>query len=447
MKIVIAGAGAVGSHLARLFSRERHEITVIDNNSERLEALGDSYDLLTKLASPVSLNALRSISIDNAALFIAVMPEEADNLAACIFAHQMGARKTVARVNSHEYIEKKNQELFKGIGIDSLILPEMIAAQEIAASLKYSWVRQRWEVEQSELVMMGVKVRQDSNILGIALKDLCGPEAPYLIVAIKRGDETILPHGSDSVRPYDLVFFMTTKKYVEYIRELAGKKDYPDVKRITIVGGGMTTQFTTHFLPADLNIKIIEKDRNRCNELCAALDGKNVMVINGDGRDLGLFHDESIENSDAFIALTPSADTNILGCLAAKRMGIRKTVAMLDNMGFLSMAESLDIGTLINKQSIAASYIYQMMLKADVTTVKNLMVVGADVAEFRVKKGSKVTKKPVRDLRLPEGSNLGGFVRKGESYLVNGNTLFEEGDRVIAFCVGNDLSKLALMFG
>lgn len=446
MRIIIAGAGAVGTHLAKLFSREHHDITVIDADPAKLAGISDSFDLLKRELSPVSIAGLRSIGINNTDLFIGVTPDETDNMTACMLASKMGARKTVARVNSAEYVSPKNQELFRSVGIDAVILPEMIAAQEIAGSVSRSWIRQWWEVEKSDLIMMGIKVRNGSHILNIPLKELCGSDSPYHVVAIKRAGETLIPHGNDSIHAYDLVYFMTTRKYISYIRELVNKEDYPDVKNVTIMGGGMTSLFTTQLLPDYMNVKIIEKNPQRCQELFEQIDDKRVMIINGDGRDMALLHDENVQNSEAFVSLTPNSETNILSCLAAKRMQIRKTVAMLDNLSFVGMAESLDIGTLINKQSIAAAYIYQMMLKADVANVKSLMVANADVAEFHVKEGAKITKKKIRDLRIPEGTNLGGLVRGSQSMLINGNTQIQAGDRVVAFCVGNDLNKLSGLF-
>lgn len=446
MKIVIAGAGAVGTHLAKLLSREKHDIIVIDSNPDKLVDLSNSFDLLTKAVSPLSIEGLRSINVEKADLFIGVTPHETDNIIACMLARKMGARKTVARADSYEYIEKKNQELFKSIGIDSLILPEMIAAQEIASSVSRSWIRQWWEVENSDLVMMGIKVRENSHILNVPLKNLCGPESPYHIVAVKRADETIIPHGNDIIRSYDLVFFMTTRKYIPYIREIVGKENYPDVKNVAIMGGGMTSLFTAKLLPDYMHVKIIEKDEQRCRELFELIENKNVMIIHGDGRDMSLLQEENIPNDEAFIALTPNSETNILSCLAAKRMHIPKTVAMLDNLSYVSMAESLDIGTLINKQNIAAGYIYQMMLKADVTNVKTLMVANADVAEFNIKERSKITSKAIKDLNLPKGATLGGFVRNGVGSLINGNTRLQAGDHVVTFCIGNDLSRLSTLF-
>ena len=447
MKIIIAGAGAVGSHLAKLLSNERHDITVLDDRPDKLEPLANNCDLLTKNVSPVSIEGLKSAGAENADLFIGVTPDETSNMTACMLAHKMGARKTVARVSTYEYIQKKNQELFTGVGIDSLILPEMIAAREIASSVKRSWIRHWWEVEDSDLVMMGIKVRDNSHVLNIPLKDLSGPDSPYHIVAVKRAEETIIPHGNDILHAYDLVFFMTTRKFIPYIREIAGKEEYPDVKNVTIMGGGMTSLFTAKLLPDYMNVKIIEKDAERCKQLFEELEGNNkIMIIHGDGRDVSILQDENISDSEAFVALTPNSETNILSCLAAKRMHIRKTVAMLDNMSFVGMAESLDIGTLINKQNIAAGYIYQMMLKADVANVKSLMVANADVAEFNVKEGARITRKPIRELHLPQGATLGGLVRKQQGMLVNGNTQLLPGDRVVAFCMGNDLLKLSQFF-
>ena len=446
MRIIIAGAGRVGTHLAKLLARERHDITVIDESTEKLSGLGDHYDLLPKIGSPISITDLRNVDIEHADLFVGVTPNGSVNLMSCMLAKKMGARKTVARVDTYEYIKENDQELFQSIGIDSLIMPEMIAAEEISSSVPRSWIRQYWDIEGSDLILLGIKVRGNSTILNQPLRILCGADAPYHIVAVKRGEETLIPHGNDIVQAYDLVYFMTTRKYLGLIRQLTGKEDYPEVRHVTIMGGGLTSQFTARMLPESINVKIIEKDEKRCMELADKLPEKRFRIIHGDGRDVALLRDENVQDSQAFVALTPNSETNILSCLTAKRMKVRKTVAMLDNVSFVSMAQSLDIGTLINKQSIAAAYIYRMLLKADVTNVKSLMVANADVAEFQVQEKSKITKHLVRDLKLPEGTNLGGLVRNGQSMLINGNTQIEPGDRVVAFCIGIDLYKLSSFF-
>lgn len=446
MKIIIGGAGAVGTHLAKLFSRERHDIVILDENPEKFENLVANYDLMGRAISPTSIDGLRSVEVDRADLVIGVTPNETANLTCCMLANKMGAKKTVARVNTLEYLQPENKEFFKSVGIDSLILPEMIAAQEIAGSVQRSWIRQLWEVENGALVLMGIKVRENCQILNIPLKDLGKNNVPYHIVAVKRKEETLIPHGDDCILPFDLVYFMTTRKYIPYIREIAGKNNYPDVKNVIIMGGGRTAVYATRLMPNYMHIKIIEKDRQRCNQLNELIDKKNVMVLHGDGRDMSLLSEENIAQAEAFVGLTSSTEANILGCLTAKRMNVRKTIAMLENLSFVDMAESLDLGTLINKQAIAASYIYQMMLKADVTNVKSLMVANADVAEFNVKEGAKITKKLVKDLHLPIGCTLGGLVRKNQGYLISGMTQIQEGDHVVAFCLESDLNRLSSYF-
>lgn len=446
MKIIIGGAGAVGTHLAKLFAREHHNITLIDEDAEKIESLLERYDILGQAASPTSIEALRNANASSADLVIGVTPNEASNLTCCMLASKMGAKKTVARVDTYEYILQSNKDFFKTAGIDSLILPEMIAAQEIVFNVQRSWIRQWWEPGGSDIVLMGVKVRLDSTILNIPLRDLCGPSEPYHIVAIKRKSETIIPHGNDIVMDQDIVYFMTTKQHVDYIRKITGKESYPEMRNIFIMGGGRTAVYAARLLPSSLNIKIIEKDRQRCEQLNSLINQKNVMIINGDGRDMALLEEENFANSQAFIALTRNSEMNIMACLAAQRMKIRKTVAMLSDMSFLDMAESLDLGTLINKQAIAAGYIYQMMLKADVTNVKSLMVANADVVEFNVVANSEITRKAVKDLRLPSGCTLGGLIRNGQGALINGNTQIEEGDHVVAICLESDLPKLSHLF-
>lgn len=169
-------------------------------------------------------------------------------------------------------------------------------------------------------------------------------------------------------------------------------------------------------------------------------------MINGDGRDIALLTEEGIRNTQAFVALTGNAETNILACLTAKRLGVRKTVAMVENIDYISMAESLDIGTIINKKAIAASHIYQMMLDANVCNVRFLMAANADVAEFIPKEGSRITQKEVKDLGLPKGMTIGGLVRDGKGMLVSGNTRINAGDSVVVFCHDMNMKKIEKLF-
>ena len=445
MKIVIVGAGAVGTHLSKLLSREHQDCVLIDADEERLNALGE-FDVMTYCASPTSIKALKEAGTPHADLFVGVTPEESTNINACILAHALGAKKTVARIDNYEYLSPSLQPFFKNLGLDSLIYPEVLAATDINNGLKMSWVRQRWDVHDGALILLGIKLREAAEILNLPLKDLCGPDDPYHIVAIKRGGETIIPSGMDELRVNDLAYFMTTKDYIPYIRKIVGKEHYTDVKNVIIMGGGKTAVRAALTAPDYMNVKIIEKDAARCEKLNELLENNDTMVIHGDGRDLGLLEEEGIKNTQAFVALTGNAETNILACLTAKKLGVRKTIAMVENLDYVSMAESLDIGTIINKKTIAASRIFQMMLEADVDNLRSLMLVDAEVAEFTASEGSRVTKKPVKELGMPFGVTIGGLVRNGQGMLVNGNSQIEAGDSVMVFCHEQKLNNVEKFF-
>ena len=429
MRIIIAGAGNVGVHLAKLLSKEKQDIILLDEDADKLSTLNNSLDIMTVVGSPTSFKTLNDIGIDNADLFIAVTPDESRNTTACMLAMHLGARKTVARIDNYEYLRPGHKEFFNKMGIGSLIYPEHLAATEIVSSIRMSWVRQWWEINGGSLILIGAKMREKAEILNIPLHKLGAPDLPYHVVAIKRGNETIIPGGNDEIHLHDIVYFTTTRRYVPYIR----------------MGGSRIAVRTAMYVPDYMQVKIIESDPDRCNYLTSVLPEK-VMVINGDGRDLDLLADEGLKNVDAFVALTDNSETNILACLAAKRMGVEKTVADVENTDYIGMAESLDIGTVINKKVIAASHIYQMMLDADVNNVKCLTFADADVAEFTVKEGSRITSGKVKDLGLPRCATIGGLVRGGEGHIVNGNTQIQAGDHVMMFCLSMTIKKIEKFF-
>lgn len=446
MKIIIIGAYAIGTHLARLLSRNNDDITIIDDDGERLAQIGSDFDLMTMEASPASINTLTDAGAAAADLFISVTPSQSLNINTCIIAHALGARKTVAKINDAEFAAEDKKAFFRRLGIDELIYPEILAARDIISGLKMSWVRQRWDVHDGALVMLGIKLREGCEILDKPLREISGPNDPYHVVAIKRGADTIIPGGNDTLELYDLAYFMTTRQYIPYVRKIVGKEHYVDVKNVMVMGGGTTAVRAVQTMPEYMDVKVIEMNPERCEYLNDILDNDKTLIINGDGRDIPLLTEEGIKNTQAFVALTGNAETNILACLTAKRLGVRKTVAMVENLDYASMAESLDIGTIINKKAIAASRIYQMMLDADVMNVTFLMSANADVAELIPKEGSKVTKKPVKDLGLPQGMTIGGLVRDNVGMLVSGNTQIQAGDSVVVFCHGQNMKKIERLF-
>ena len=445
MKIIIGGAGAVGTHLAELLSSEKQDIILMDEDKDKLSAMDSNFDLMTVCASPTSIMALKNAGVSDADLFIAVTPEESRNMTACMIATSLGAKKTVARIDNYEYLLPKHKEFFAKLGVHSLIYPEMLAARDIVDAIKMSWIRQWWEFNGGALILVGTKMKETAQVLNVPLFELGSRNIPFHIVAIKRGNETIIPRGDDMIKLNDIVYFTTTRKYILYIQKISGKEHYPEVRNVMIMGGSRIAVRASQYIPDSMQVKIIESDLDRCHRLTDLVDDK-VMIINGDGRDLDLLMEEGLKDTEAFVALTGNSETNILACLAAKRLGVTKTVAEVENIDYISMAESLDIGTVINKKMIAASHIYQMMLDADVTNVKCLTFGDADVAEFKVKEGSRITQKPIKDMGLPKGITIGGLIRNGEGILVTGNTMIQPGDHVVVFCLGMMIKKAEKYF-
>ena len=402
---------------------------------------------------------MRDAEVNRADLFIAVTPNESENLTCAMLAKQLGARKTVARVDNYEYVKPDNAELFKKMGIESLIYPELLAAEDIKASSRYSWVRQMWEFNNGELLLLSVKMHdahpiyekeisnKDNQLVGHTLKEIGMAHGHnFHVVAISRDGETISPHGDERILPRDLVFFMTTRDNLAEIRHLTGKDDYPSVKNSLIIGGGkLSVRASWKLASIHDSVKIIEPDNKRTEALQSLVSPKT-LILEGEGYDVDLLNDEGYGSMEALIALTDNDQQNILACVAARRRGIRKTIAQVENLDYFDMANDLDIGTIINKKMIAASHIYRMLLKGDVDNVKMLAIGNADVAEFVVKPGSQMTKKRVMELRLPRGVNIGGMSRDGHSMLVSGPTQLQAGDKVVVFCIDGTLRKLDKFF-
>ena len=320
----------------------------------------------------------------------------------------------------------------------------MLAAKDIVDAIKMSWIRQWWEFCGGALVLIGTKMRETAEILNVPLHELGGRNIPFHIVAIKRGNETIIPRGDDVIKLHDIVYFTTTKKYIPYIRKITGKENYPDVRNVMIMGGSRIAVRTTQYVPDYMQVKIIENDINRCNRLTEVVDDK-VMIINGDGRDMDLLMEEGLKNTEAFVALTDNSEQTF-GLSCRQTYGSNQNCGRSRKYRLYQHGRKLDIGTVINKKMIAASHIYQMMLDADVSNVKCLTFANADVAEFTVKNGSRITKCAVKDAGLPKGATIGGLIRNGEGILVTGNTVIQPNDHVVVFCLGMMIKKIEKFF-
>lgn len=439
MKIIIAGAGEVGAYLAKLLSQENQDIVFMDPDEEKLN-MPYGLEIMTAVGNPTSINDLKMAGVKQADIFIAVTPEESVNMTASMLASNLGARITIARISNIEYLLPKNVEFFSKLGIDSLICPEILAADEIVNALKTPWSCQWSALSGGKLILVGVKIRENASVINKYLYEISQDKKFYHIVAIKRGNNTIIPHGSDQIFSGDIVYFTTTPKHISDIKTLAGK-DRIEIDRIVVMGGSRIAMNVCENLPDNIQIKLIEKDREKSYSLAEKVRS-NVLVINGDGRNTDLLIRENIKDCDAFIALTSNSEANILSCVTAKNLGVPKTIAEVENVDYIQMAEKLDIDTVINKKLIAASHIYRFLLDADVSTVKSMTFANAEVAELTARHKSKITTKPVKDLNLPKDLTLGGKIRDGVAEIIDGDTQIKAGDHVVVFCLDSAMRKI-----
>ncbi len=444
MKIVIAGAGEVGTHLAKMLSNENQDIILLDNDQSRLDVIDSNYNLMTWNGSTSSFGSLRDVGISKTDIYIAVTPYETRNLTSCAIAKRLGAKKTVARIDNSEFLDPRNRPVLKDMGADFLIYPEYLAAQEIVTALNHNWARFWGELHNGELLLIGVKLRGENRLVDLQLKDLPVQAHDFHVAAIKRNNETIIPNGNDRLLENDIVYFITTPPYVEEVRELCGKKKKV-IKKALIMGGSRIAARFALTAGDRFHLKIIDIDRRRCEELATLLP--DCEIVHGDGRDIEVLRENAIYQFDAFLSLTDSSETNILACLTAKEFGVPKTIADIENLQFVSQAENLNIGTILNKKLLASSHIFQIMLDADESNAKCMALADAEVAEMVAREGSKITRKPVKDLHLPYGMTLAAVARDNQCSMVGGNTHIQAGDYVVVFCLSGTINKIEKWFG
>lgn len=444
MRIIIAGAGEVGIHLAKLLSRENMNITLLDGDQERLGTLETNYDIMERLGNTTSIHDLKESGVKDVDLFIAVTPEETTNLTACILANKLGAKKTLARIDNYEYLLPENKRLFEDLGLTHLIYPEVLAANEICESLKTNWLRYHLSLCEGALELCVVKVYENASVVGQKFASGYFGHGRYRVVAIKRNNQTLIPTGTDAIEPGDLVYVMCIKEEMDFMREQFGKTER-EIKNVFFIGGSRIAQKAVQQLPRDISVKILEPDKETCYKLSEKLE--NALILNGDGSDMEMLREEGIQDADAVVAVAEKSEANIFACLTAKRFGVRKTIAEVENIDYIPMAEGLDIGTVLNKKTITSSYIYQLLLDAaSVLNVRNLTNADAQIVEFMAMPGSRITRGKIRDMRFPKNVNIGGIVRAGEGILVNGDTEVIEGDKVVVFCKSDVIRQLDKFF-
>jgi len=447
MKIIIAGAGDVGFHLAKLLSYESQDTYIVDPDGDKLNYINNHLDVFTKKGDATSIKLLKEIGISSADLLLAVTESQNTNFTISVIGKALGVKTTIARINSPEFLKNEHID-FKNFGVDYMISPEELAAEEIKLLLSQSSFNETVAFENGLWNVMGTCLGYKSPLIDLTVKEAREKflNVDFITIAIKRDgvSQTIIPRGDTVYHQKDQVYFSIPNYAIDDIYPIVGEKNI-NIKNVMILGGSGIGEKTARALCKDnFQVKLIEQKREKA--LLLAEDLKDTLVISGDGRDIELLEEENIREMDAFVAVTGDSETNIMSCLVAKSKGVRKTIALVENMDYMNISQTIGIDTLINKKLIAASSIFRHIRKGEILALANLHNIDAEVFEFEVRPNAKVTKDKIKNLRFPREAVFGGIIRDGKAMLSSGNFQIESGDKAIVFCLPEAISKVEDLF-
>ncbi len=446
MKIIIAGAGEVGTFLVEMLTKEqKHDIIIIDSDKEVLTEVSAHYDALTYHGSVTSISLLKELEIDKADLFIAVTSMQETNIIASMLAKKLGSRQAVARIDNDEYIEPEHQTLLRELGVDSMIFPEILATEEIVHYLKHPAILKAVNLVSKHLSIFTIKLEPKNKIIGYNLAELDKkfPDIEARIVAIQRAGKTLIPRGSTVLEEGDIVYIITDEKGANKIYRIIGIEDY-EIKNVMILGGSRIGVKLAKRLQKCCYVKLFEKDKEK--SLALADELSDTLVIHSEARSEDFLLEEGIEKTDAFIAVTGNSEINMLTCMLAKKLGVKKAVAEVENTDYLELAKKMDIDLIVNKKIIAANYIYGYTINAEVLSIRYFAETDAKVLEFVVHHNAKIVGKPLKDVDFPKQAIIGGVERNGHAFIAVGDTVIQEGDKVVVFSMPEVIEKVAKFF-
>lgn len=445
MRVIIAGMGDVGYQLAKQLSNENNDIVAIDLDHDRLHYTDQMADILTIEGSSTSIKVLEEAQIEKADLLVAVTSSEEVNLATAILGKKLGAKKTIARISNAEYLDPKHGLNFTELGIDFMIYPEELAALETVNLINRTAATDIIEFENGKLYVIGLKLDKNAPVIHKSLSEISKQYSSFdfRVVAIYRNFRTIIPKGNDKFLPNDQIFVISKSEVLETVLKLAGKENIK-FDNIMILGGGKIGRRVASLLSNKMTVKLIDSNPEKAFELADELP--NTLVIQGDGRDIDLLAQEGIIDVDAFIAVTEDAETNIITCLMAKHLGVKKVIALVDKVEYVPLTQTIGLDSLINKKLIAANNIVRFIKKGEIISYSSLEGIDAVVMEFVAQPGSKITEETIADSDFPKDAIIGGFIRKNESHIALGSSKINAGDKVVVFSLPEAVSKIEKFF-
>ena len=445
MRIVIAGAGEVGFHLAKMMSNEAQNIYIIDSNEDRLHYVQSHIDVMGVIGNAKDINILKEVKVSTCDLLIAATSSEETNLLVCINGKKLGAKRTIARISNYGGIGTEMRKLYGELGVDDIISPVELASKEIKRLISQSAFTNDYEFEGGKLSVFGITISNTSPLKDKSIIDssYLNPNQSFKPIALLRNEVTIIVQGSTVLMENDTVYFISTPESINEIAQICGHECY-DIKNVMILGGSRIGVLTAELLEKKYDVILIEKDKRKATQI--ALHLKKTLVINSDGTDVQVLEEENIGDMDAFIAVTGNSETNIISSLVAKSHGVKKTIAGVENIDYINLSHNIGIDTLINRKIIAANNIFKFIRKGEVKAVANLHGVDGEIIEFNVKKGTKITSKPLRELKIPKTTNIAGVIRNNKGFIPFGGFQLQEGDRVVVFTHTNTIHDVERFF-
>jgi trk system potassium uptake protein TrkA len=445
MRIIIAGAGEVGYHLAKLLSSEAKDIYVIDVNTDRLNYIQSHIDVFTIEGDAKSIQVLTDAKVDGCDLLIAATSSEEVNFLVSVLGKKLGAKKTITRFNDAELTNKNYLEIFYSLGIDTIISPLDQVASEIVRLIEKPALTDDVEFEGGKLSVFGIQIDEHSKIIGKTIEDgiLTDCGEVFRPIAIHRRNKTSLTSFDIPLRQKDIVYFIGHTNSIQNALKTCGKVEY-EVRKIMILGGSRIGIQTAKKLQDKYQITLVEKDPKKCLKLAEQLKG--CLILNIDGRDVASLEEEGLANMDAFIAVTGDSEINIMTTLVAKSHDVMKTIARVENIDYIHLSQDIGIDTLINKKMIAASSIFKHVRKGKVDAIAHLHGVNAEIIEFEINENTRVSGKQIKKIKFNNQVKIISIIRNNEILFPEEEEILRPGDKVITMILSQAIGKTENLF-
>ena len=446
MRVIIVGAGEVGYHLAERLSQENQDVVVVEMNPERAERASELLDVLTVVGNGASIPVLEEAGTRGARILLAVTSQDEVNLISCLAATRMGVDYTIARVSNPDYYTRGSVLSRERLGIDLMINPEREAAKETFQLLQSAAATDMANFANGRVQLVGLVVREGAPVAGKSVARL-GAELRdfhYVLAAIVREEETIIPKGSSRVEAGDHIYVLSPSNEVPSIPPLAGYDTF-ELKRVMIAGGSAEGFYLAELLEeAGIDCTILDHDRKRCLELAEALPKS--LVLHGDATDTELLEMEGVSGLDGYVAATGHDETNLLSALVAKSVGARKVVSLIEKFDYLPLVPKVGLDAAVSPRMSAVNAILRYVRRGRVMTVATLKGIDAEAIEFNVGKDAPIANQLLADLSFPPGGIIGTIIRGEEIIIPRGADMVFPGDEVIVFALPEAVPEIEKLF-